>query len=154
MDVLPYAFTQKIRRDSSWPLPIFSRSVCVFSHFPSSSGIQFLTSRPDGHWYSLFFCVCLFFLQLRHFFSSDQPMSYNLFCTHPLSTANFLTTFRCLSVHASPVFLRNAVWIGSLSQSFFQFLTSRPFHPIDHPRLLWKHFLRILRADHAHIYCS
>ena len=34
-------------------------------------------------------------------------------CSNPPSTTSFLVTFRCLSAHASFVFLRSTAWIGS-----------------------------------------
>ena len=40
-------------------------------------------------------------------------MSYSLFCTHHPCTASFLVTLRCLSVHASIVFLLSIAWIDS-----------------------------------------
>ena len=43
-------------------------------------------------------CVLLranFFVTSSTLLSSDQPMSYNPFCTHPPSTTNFLITLRC-----------------------------------------------------------
>ena len=58
--------------------------------------------------------LCLLsLLQPLHFFSSDQPVSYNLVCTHPPSTTSFLVACRCLSVHTSLVFLRSTGWVGS-----------------------------------------
>ena len=85
----------------------FFNIVLVCSHFPTPSGIRFLTSLHDGQWYSLCFSVPSSLLQPLHFFSSDQPRPYNGFCTHPPSTTSFLVTCRCLSIHASQVFLRS-----------------------------------------------
>ena len=83
------------------------------SHFPNPYGIWFVTSLHDGQWYNLCLSVSSSLSQPLHFFSSDQPMSHNLFYTHPPSTTTFLFTCRCLSVHASLVFLRSTAWIGS-----------------------------------------
>ena len=88
-------------------------------------------------------------------------MSYNLFCTHHPSTTTFLVTCRCLSVHASMVFLRSIAWIGySHTSSFIKLLTlvfGCPFFPIDHPVLLQQHLLHVLREplscpNHSHVH--
>ena len=72
-----------------------------------SSDIWSLTSLHDRQWSSLCFFCALFFV------TSDQPVSHNFLCTHPPSTVSFLITFRCLSVHALLVVLRNMDSIGS-----------------------------------------
>ena len=105
--VLPLASAEKIRRDAFLPLPSLLRRVCPV--FPFLQTLQFPTSLQDGQWYSLCFSVPSSLPQPRYFFSSDQSMSLILFCTHPLSTTNFLVIFRCLSVHDSLVHLRRLV---------------------------------------------
>ena len=96
-----------------------------------------------GQWYKLFFSVPSSLLHPLHFFSSHQPMSYNLFCTQPPSTTSFLVTLRCLSVHASFVILRSIAMDWLQPHSFLQLLTlvlCCPFHSMDRPGLLQKHF--------------
>ena len=130
--------------------------LALCSHFPSHSGIWFPTSLRDGEWYNLCLSVCSSLSQPLHFFSSDQPMSHNLFYTHPPSTTTFLFTCRCLSVHASLVFLRSTAWIGSIhtpsvssSRSCF---VHHFFHWTNQPCLFQKHLLNVLRADHPHVH--
>ena len=82
----------------------FFEVLALCSHLPKSSGIWFLTPFQHGA------SPCP---HPRHLFSSDRSMSYNLFCTQPLSTSSFLVTFRCLSVHASWVFLRSTLLLSA-----------------------------------------
>ena len=124
------------------------RFLVLCSHFRNPSGIRFLTSFHVGQWYNLCFSAPSSVLQSRHSFSSDQPVSYNLFCTHPPSTTSFLITCRCLSVHASLVSLRSIASIGSSRtpscsspHSCFAAYLSRQ-----------KHLFHVLRADHSHVH--
>ena len=99
---LPLTFTQRVRRDSSLPLlPVAQFFWDLVGSLPTRL-IQSVCSQ----------CLSSL-LHPRHFVSSDQPVSYNLFCTQPPSTSSCLVTCRCLSVHASFVFLRNIARIGS-----------------------------------------
>ena len=94
----------------------FQSSFDVFarcSHFPHHSGIWLRTSLQDGQCYSQCFSVPSSVPYPEHFFSSDQPTSYNLLCSHPPSTTNFLITMQCLSVHDSLVFIHNIAWMDS-----------------------------------------
>ena len=121
--------------------------LALCSDLPKFSGIWFLTSFQHGQGYNLCFSVPACLLRSRRFISSDQQMSYILFCAHPHSTTNFLVTCRCFSVHISLVFLRSMAWIGfsrtlvfscsvlSIDISFFQL-----------------HLLRILRANHSRVH--
>ena len=102
---------------------------------------------PLCHFHSFCFSVPSSLLQPRHFFSSDQPVSYDL-CT------SFLVTLRCLSVHAW-VFLRTISWIGSRHTPSFQLLTlvlCCPCLPVDHSCLFQKHLFYVLRADPSHVH--
>ena len=78
--------------------------------FPQSFWLQI--SLHYGQWYNLCFSMPSSLLQPLHFFASDQPLSYNLFCTHPPSTTSFVVTCRCLSAHTSLVVLRSIAWTG------------------------------------------
>ena len=73
--------------------------------------------------WSVCFSVPSFF-KPRQVFSSDQPMSNNLFCTQPPSTTNFLITFWCLSVQTSLVLPLSIAWIGSRHTPSFTSLCS------------------------------
>ena len=95
------------------------------SHFTKLSGIWSLTFFHDARWYSLCFSVPSSFLQPRHFFSSDHPMSHSPFCTH--APTKCLITLRCLSVpsqHSLNWFQPNSiphtrVWLSTCFKSIF-----------------------------------
>ena len=105
MAVRPSTFTQRVRRDSSLTLPIFLRRLGPLLQFaklfwdlvadpiPTRAVIQSTICASP--------CLLLYYIP-RHFFSSDQPMSYNLFCTQSTSTTSFLVT---LSLGLDPVTL-------------------------------------------------
>ena len=110
------------------------------------SGIWLRISFQHGHWYNLCFSVPFSLLQPRHFFSSDQPMSYNLLCTQPPSTTSFRIT---VCVHSSVTFLHSTAWIGSRQTPSFnssQFVLGCPLSPIYRSGLFQKHFIYILRV--------
>ena len=110
----PVTSTQRVRPDSFLPLPTFLRCLGLLFPFPQPFRdlVLFLPSVTDSGTTCASPCSSSL-SQPLHFFSSDQPMSHNLFYTHPPSTTTFLVTCRCLSVHASLVFLRGTAWIGS-----------------------------------------
>ena len=82
------------------------------SQFPKPSGIWFLTSLHEGQLYSLCCSMPSSLLQPLHFFLSDQPMSFHLFCTQPPSSTSLLHMSVLLSVQDSVVCLRSVPWIG------------------------------------------
>ena len=106
------------------------------SQFPNFSGIWLLISFQHGQWYNLCFSVPSSSLHPQHFFSSDQPMSYDLFCTHPPSTSSVLITCGCLSVTIRWSFF--AAWPIS---------SSRPFWLVSEACVFY-----ILREDHSHVH--
>ena len=125
--------------------------LALCSHLPSFSGIWFLTSSVTDSG-TAFASPCLLGYSL-HTFSSDQPMSHNLFCTHLHSATSFLITLRC---HAS-ICISSQYRLDRLQpHSFLQLvmlLVCCPFLPTDHHHgLFQKHFLHILRADHYHVH--
>ena len=92
-------------------------------------------------------------LHPRHFFSSEQPMSYNFFL-HATSFHDHLP-LRRLPVHTSFVFLRSTAWIGSNHTPSFSSSCScfaAHFFQLDHPGLFQKHLLNVLRAGHSHVH--
>ena len=84
----------------NWHVPAF-----VLFRFPPPQSffdvlaleIRFLTAFQHWQRCNLCFCVPSSLLQPRHFFSFDQPKSYDLCCAHPPSTINFLRSSACLS---------------------------------------------------------
>ena len=116
-------FTQEVRRDSSLPLPILLLRIG-----PPLPLLQpfwglvsdLLSTRAVIHTVLL----CAFFLASASTLRFVRPtISHNLLCTNPSSTTSFLVTIRCLSVHASSVFLRSIAWMGSSHSPSFN--TSR-----------------------------
>ena len=121
---------------------------------PSPSEIRFLTSLHGGQWYSLCFSVPCSSLQPRHFFSSDQPVSYSVFCTRLPSTTNFLITLRCficpLFIDFSSQHSLDRIQPNSLLQHN-TLACCCPCIPQENPGLLQMHLLHILRANHPHV---
>ena len=108
----PADVAERMGCDASLPL-LSSLEVFAFcSHFLGSSGTWFLASRQAGRWCVLCFSVLSSSSHPWHTSWSDQPMSKNLFCTHPPSTTNFLITLRCVSVHFSMAF--SSTTLGSV----------------------------------------
>ena len=94
-------------------------------------------------------------LHPRHLFSSDQPISYNLF------SAPILLLLPASSPHVDAC-LSILLWLASQQSldwfkphSLFQLFTlvlCCPFPPKDHPGLFQEHLLHILWADHSHVH--
>ena len=109
----------------------------------------------DGPCYSLCLSVHSSLTQALHLFSSDWPISHDLF----LHTPYIHDQFPSLHVGACPSTLRRSFFAAQPNwpqpRSFIQLLTLAlccPFRPIDHPSLCQKHLLHVLRADHSHIH--
>ena len=111
--LLPIAFTGRVRRDSSLPLPILLRGRDPpFPTSPNILGSGFsLSSMTDSG------TACAFpYLLCCSLHTSTRPtnkVSYNLFCTHPPSTTRFPHHMSVLDSPSLVVFLQSIAWIGS-----------------------------------------
>ena len=127
-----------LREGDLIPLLHFQSSCDVLalsSHFPSPSGIWFLTSLCDGQWYSLVFSVPSSLLQHRHFPFRPTNQCRTIFCTHPPSTTRFVVACRRLSVQASLVFLHSKVLDWLQPHSLCELLTFVHCRPLLCPPL-------------------
>ena len=101
--------------------------------------------------YSLCFFVPVSLCQPLHIFSSDQPMLYYLFCTHPPSATCHMSVLVC------PRFaglLRNVTRVGSSHTPSFNSSHSRlaaPFFQLTNIAC-FKRILTLLWADHPHVH--
>ena len=126
------------------------------SDFFNSSGMWFRSSLHNGQLYTAYVFPCLLHCySLKDFFFIRPPsvkfFSAPILLPRPAS----LGILRCLSVHASSVFLRSIAWIGSnhapsLSSSHSCFAAH--VFQLMHRCLLLKHLLHLLRADHSHVH--
>ena len=113
------SFTQRMRRDTSSPLPFF---FCFGRLLPLHQTFWDLVSdfRPRRTMVQPVFSPCFLLC-----YSLDTSFRQTYQCRiifpvlHPPSTTSFLITLRCLSVHDSLVFLRCMAWIGSIHTPSF-----------------------------------
>ena len=95
-------------------------------------------------------------LQPLPYFSFDQPMSYNLFCTYLSFHDQFprhmsvLVRARCVSLPSQQKLGLAPATTPSFNFSHWCFFCQ--FLPVDHPGLFQKHLFHVLRAHHSHIH--
>ena len=105
-----------MRRDTSLPFPVFFQRFRSLLPFPQSKWDLVSDLSMTDKWYSRCFSKPSSLLQPRHFFSSDQLMSHNLFGTHPPSTTSFLHCGACLPTIRWSFF---AAWLGLVPAALF-----------------------------------